>query len=124
MNIFKGALKEDDKNIILYLLLKRKLEANDGDIVKRQRSIANANTSLEKEEKSEVQFIDSGWNCGRYKLTINSVKVIDKLKTFEEWYDVENYPIVIIDDTGMLHQLTYKTSKKQNGDIIYGIDGE
>ena len=46
----------------------------------------------------------------------------DRLKTFEERYVVENDPIVITDDAGMLHQLLYKTSKKQKGDIIYGID--
>ena len=48
----------------------------------------------------------------------------DRLKTIEERYVVENDPIVITGDAGMLLQITYKTSKKQNGDIIYGIDEE
>ena len=109
---------------------KRKLKANHGDIVKKQtgvkiqKSIANSPNSSEKEEMSEIRFTDNGWNCGRYKLTMKSVMIFDRLKTFEERYVVENVPIVITDDAGMLLQLTYKTSKKQNGDIIYGIDEE
>ena len=67
MNIFKGTLKEDvQKDYIIPT--KRKLEANDGDIVKRQRCIDNACNSPEKEEMSEIQFTDNGWNCGGYKL--------------------------------------------------------
>ena len=109
MNNFKDVLQEDvQKDYIIPI--KRKLEVNDDDIIKRQRNIVNGGNSLEKEEISEIQFIDNGWNCER--LTINSVKVIDRLKPFEERYDVENDPIVITDDAAMLYQLTYKTSKK------------
>ena len=102
--------------------IKRKLEVNDdNNIIKRQRSILNAYNSPEKEEISEIQFTDDGWNCGGYKLTLMSVMIFDRLKTFEERYAVENDPIVITDDAGMLHELSYKTSKKQKDDIIYAI---
>ena len=73
-----------------------------------------------KEETCEIQFTDNGWNCWRYKLTIKSGMTFDTFKTFEERYAVEHDPIIISDDAGMLLELTYNTSKKQKGDILYG----
>ena len=97
---------------------KRKLEAKHDDIVKKQRgvkiqkSIANYCNSPEKEEMSEIQFTDDGW-MNYVKLSIKSVIAFDRLKTFEERYDVKNDPIVITDDDGMLLQLAYRSSKSR-----------
>jgi len=108
---------------------KRKREAKDGGIVKKQRgvkiqqSIANYCNSAEKEDMSEIQFTDNLW-MNYVKLSKNSVIAFDRLKTFEERYDVKNDPIVVTDDSGLLLQLTYTASKKQNGDIIYAVDEE
>ena len=72
---------------------------------------------------SEIQFTDDGW-MNYVKLSIKSVIAFDRLKTFEERYDVKNDPIVITDDDGMLLQLAYRSSKKQKGDIIYAVNEE
>ena len=122
----KEEVVNEDVQADYIIPIKRKIGVNDDDdnVIKRQRSILNAYNSPEKEEISEIQFIDDGWNCGGYKLTLKSVMIFDRLKTFEERYAVENDPIVITDDAGMLHELSYKTSKKQKDDIIYAIDEE
>ena len=115
--------EEEDVQADCIIPIKRTLEvSDDNNIIKRQRSIVNAYNSPEKEEISEIQFTDDGWNCGGYKLTLKSVIIFDRLKIFEERYAVENDPIVITDDAGMLHELSYKTSKKQKDDIIYAVD--
>ena len=120
--------KHTQRNEYIILPTKRKLEANDVDIVKRQKGVkiqkyfVNSCNSPEKEEMNEILFTDIGWNCGRYKLSIKSVMTFDRLKIFEERYDVKNDPIVRTDDAGVLLQLTYRASKKQKGDIIYAAD--
>ena len=94
--------KHAQRNVYITLPPKRKLEANNADIVvKRRASFANSCNSPENEEMNEIQFTDNGWNCGRYKLSIKSVMTFDRLKTFEERYDVKNDPIVITDDAGV-----------------------
>ena len=123
-----GVEKQVKRDEYIILPIKRKVEANDADTVKRrkdaqiQKSIANSCNLQEKEEMNEIQFTDNGWNCGRYKLSIKSVMTFDRLKTFEERYDVKNDPIVITDDAGVLLQLTYRASKKQKGALIYAMD--
>ena len=110
--------KPAQRNEYIIIPTKRKLEAKHDDIVKKQRgvktqkSIANYCNSTEIEEMSEIPFTDDGW-MNYVKLSIKSVIAFDRLKTFEERYDVKNDPIVITDDDGMLLQLAYRSSKSR-----------
>ena len=60
--------EEEDVQADYIIPIKRKLGVNDdNNVIKRQRSILNAYNSPEKEEISEIQFTDDGWNCGGYE---------------------------------------------------------